>query len=220
MTSRTTLLPPTENFTTPGNHEVDSVVSNDFSTALGALILGLVFLLGVPGNMFIIWSILARAKRYSITTMLILNLACADGFIMALTIFFIIYLAKQQWVFGDPMCKILFYLCNANMYASIFLIMLMSVHRLVAVVFPMKVTFLFRKKIVLRVLICMWVLVMVISVPSLVFRDIREDKDEMNKTRLVCAPKHELPRHVSRVNTVISFLAKSWMTSSIPLSFS
>ncbi|XP_053186769.1 leukotriene B4 receptor 2b [Scomber japonicus] len=196
MTSRTTLLPPTENFTTPENHEFDSVVSNDFSTALGALILGLVFLLGVPGNMFIIWSILARAKRYSITTMLILNLACADGFIMALTIFFIIYLAKQQWVFGDPMCKILFYLCNANMYASIFLIMLMSVHRLVAVVFPMKVTFLFRKKIVLRVLICMWVLVMVISVPSLVFRDIREDKDEMNKTRLVCAPQHDLPRHV------------------------
>ncbi|XP_044224654.1 leukotriene B4 receptor 2b [Thunnus albacares] len=176
--------------------EDESLVSNDFSTALGALILGLVFLLGVPGNIFIIWSILVRARRRSVTTILILNLACADGFIMALTIFFIVYLAKQQWVFGDPMCKALFYLCNANMYASIFLITLMSVHRMVAVMFPMKVSFLFSKKFVMRVLIGMWVLVMVMSVPSLVFRDVREDKDERNKTRLVCAPKHSRPQYV------------------------
>lgn len=178
------------------NPEHDSVVSNDFSTALGALILSLVFLLGVPGNLFIVWSILARTRRRSVTTLLILNLACADGFLMALTIFFIVYLAKQTWVFGDIMCKGLFYLCNSNMYASIFLITLMSVHRLVAVVFPKKVHSLVTKKIVRRVIIGMWVVVMVIAIPSLVFRDVREDKDERNRKRLVCAPNHTLPRHV------------------------
>ncbi|XP_041660140.1 leukotriene B4 receptor 2b [Cheilinus undulatus] len=178
------------------NPESESVVSNDFSTALGALILSLVFLLGVPGNLFIVWSILARTRQRSVTTLLILNLACADGFLMALTIFFIIYLAKQTWVFGDIMCKGLFYLCNSNMYASIFLITLMSVHRFVAVVFPRKAPSLVSKKIIRRVLVGMWVLVMVIAIPSLVFRDVREDKDERNKTRLVCAPNHTLPRHV------------------------
>ncbi|XP_034559391.1 leukotriene B4 receptor 2b [Notolabrus celidotus] len=178
------------------NPEDDSVVSNDLSTTMGALILGLVFLLGVPGNLFIVWSILARTRRRSVTTLLILNLACADGFLMALTIFFIIYLAKQTWVFGDAMCKGLFYLCNSNMYASIFLITLMSVHRLVAVVFPTKSSELVSKKIVKRVIVGMWVLVMVISIPSLVFRDVRPDKDERNKTRLVCAPNHTEPRHV------------------------
>uniref|UniRef100_A0A3Q1G2F6 Leukotriene B4 receptor 2b n=1 Tax=Acanthochromis polyacanthus TaxID=80966 RepID=A0A3Q1G2F6_9TELE len=150
----------------------DSVVSNDFSTTLGALILGLVFLLGVPGNLFIVWSILARIRRRSVTTLLILNLACADGFLMALTIFFVIYLAKQTWIFGNPMCKTLFYLCNANMYASIFLITLMSVHRLVSVVFPRRLSYLIKRKVVRRVIVGMWVLVMVIAVPSLVFRDI------------------------------------------------
>lgn len=178
------------------NPEHDSVVSNDFSTALGALILSLVLLLGVPGNLFIVWSILAHTRRRSVTTLLILNLACADGFIMALTVFFIVYLAKQTWVFGDIMCKGLFYLCNSNMYASIFLITLMSVHRLVAVVFPRKVNSLVTKKIVRRMIIGMWVVVMVIAIPSLVFRDVREDKDERNRKRLVCAPNHTLPRHV------------------------
>lgn len=178
------------------NPEDPSVVSNDFSTTLGALILGLVFLLGVPGNLFIVWSILARIRRRSVTTLLILNLACADGFLMALTIFFIIYLAKQTWIFGNPMCKTLFYLCNANMYASIFLITLMSVHRLVAVVFPRRLSYLISRKVVRRVIVGMWVLVMAISVPSLVFRDVREDSDERDRIRLVCAPNHTLPRHV------------------------
>ncbi|XP_075954223.1 leukotriene B4 receptor 2b [Anarhichas minor] len=176
--------------------ESNSVVSNDFSTAVGTLILSLVFLLGVPGNLFIVWSILARIRRRSVTALLILNLACADGCLMALTIFFIIYLAKQTWVFGDAMCKVLFYLCNTNMYASIFLITLMSVHRCVIVVLPRKMSSRITEKIVRRVIAGTWVLVMVISIPSLVFRDVREDTDDKNKLRLVCAPNHTLPRHV------------------------
>nr|XP_061795034.1 leukotriene B4 receptor 1-like [Nerophis lumbriciformis] len=189
--------------------EDDSVVSNDFSTTVGALILGLVFLLGVPGNFFIVWSILARARRRSVTTLLILNLACADGFLMALTIFFIIYLAKQSWVFGTAMCKGLFYLCNVNMYASIFLITLMSVHRLVVVVLPRRTSAKISRKVVRRIILGMWLLVAVTALPSLVFRDVREDKDERNKTRLVCAPNHTLPRYVRfqySLETVAGFI--------------
>ncbi|XP_062259827.1 leukotriene B4 receptor 2b [Platichthys flesus] len=178
------------------NPESDSVVSNDFSTSFGAVILGLVCLVGVPGNFFIVWSILARVRRRSVTTILILNLACADGFLMILTIFFIAYLAKQTWVFGNGLCKALFYLCNSNMYASIFLITLMSVHRMVAVVFPMKLPIVASRKIVRRVIMVMWALVLLIAIPSLVFRDVRTDYDEWNKARIVCAPNHTLPQHV------------------------
>ncbi|XP_029381023.1 leukotriene B4 receptor 2b [Echeneis naucrates] len=192
-----------------GNPEDDSVVSNDFSTALGALILSLVFLLGVPGNFFIVWSILARIRRRSVTSILILNLALADGFLMILTIFFIVYLAKQTWIFGNTMCKILFYLCNTNMYASIFLITLMSVHRLVAVVLPRKVSYIASKKIANRVIVVMWLAVGLIAIPSLVFRNERKDINEMNKTRLVCAPDHTHPQHVRfqyTFETVLGFI--------------
>ncbi|XP_076005423.1 leukotriene B4 receptor 2b [Genypterus blacodes] len=191
------------------NPEDDSVVSNDFSTNLGALILGLVFFLGVPGNFFIVWSILARIRQRSVTTILILNLAFADGSLMALTIFFIVYLAKQSWIFGNPMCKVLFYLCNANMYASIFLITLMSAHRLVVVVWPMKLSSKVTRKVVLRVIIGMWAMVMLIAVPSLVFRSVDEDVDERNRTRLVCKPTHSLARYVRfqyALETVAGFI--------------
>ncbi|XP_034021279.1 leukotriene B4 receptor 2b [Thalassophryne amazonica] len=197
---------PLTNVTNP---EDDSIVSNDLSTTMGALILSLVFLLGVPGNFFIVWSILARTRRRSVTTLLILNLAWADGFLMVLTIFFIVYLAKQSWVFGKPMCKALFYLCNANMYASIFLITLMSLHRMVAMVLSRRLSSKVNRKVMIRVLVGMWVLVMLFAIPSAVFRDVEKDKDERNTTRLVCKPRHSLPQHVRfqyAFETVVGFI--------------
>uniref|UniRef100_A0A3P8NSS8 G-protein coupled receptors family 1 profile domain-containing protein n=2 Tax=Astatotilapia calliptera TaxID=8154 RepID=A0A3P8NSS8_ASTCA len=190
-TMSNTSLPPLTN-PIPTEPAEESAVSNNYFTAIGALILSLVFLLGVPGNLFIVWSILARCRQRSVTTLLILNLACADGFLMALTIFFIIYLVMQTWVFGNTMCKIVFYLCNSNMYASIFLITLMSVHRLLAVVFPHTLYRLITRKVVRRVILGTWMFVMVISIPSLVFRA----ATAQNKTKVVCAPNHTLSEHV------------------------
>ncbi|KAJ8347325.1 hypothetical protein SKAU_G00287260 [Synaphobranchus kaupii] len=194
---------------TPVEPEDPSTVSNDTATAVGALILGVVFLLGVPGNLFIIWSILSRARKRSVTTLLILNLACADGFLMALTIFFVVYLAKQTWVFGNGMCKVLFYLCNANMYASIMLITLMSLHRLVAVVWPRRIGALAGRRTVRRLVVAVWLLVLLMSVPAIVFREEREDNADHGKDRLVCTANHTQPGELIfqyTFETVMGFL--------------
>ncbi|KAJ8382493.1 hypothetical protein SKAU_G00032710 [Synaphobranchus kaupii] len=191
---------------TTASQPQESIVSNDASALVGALILCLVFLLGLPGNIFIIWSILARARKRSITTLLILNLACADGFLMALTVFFVVYLLKQNWVFGDLMCKVLFYLCCANMYASILLIMLMSLHRLVMVVKPRCGGALASRRAVKRLLVALWLLVLLLSLPALLFREARPDNRTLPQE---CSPNHTLPAYVIfqyTFETVVGFL--------------
>ncbi|KAM9501491.1 leukotriene B4 receptor 2b [Clarias gariepinus] len=172
---------------------------------IGTFVLAIVFLLGVPGNLFIIWSILARARQRSVTTLIILNLACADGAIMCLTIFFIVYLAKQSWVFGRFMCKLLFYLCNTNMYASIMLITLMSVHRLVTVLRPQDAHLFKRRRNVLSVLTMLWVLVFTLAIPAFIFRDV----EEKLCSQVVCSHKHTDPKYVVIhfcMETVVGFL--------------
>ncbi|KPP67496.1 leukotriene B4 receptor 1-like, partial [Scleropages formosus] len=159
--------------------------ANIISNAVGAFILSLVFLLGVPGNTFIIWSILARARKHSVTTFLILNLAFADGCLMALTVFFVVYLAKQSWVFGNAMCKILFYLCNTNMYASIMLITLMSLHRLVAVVWPHRLHAFTGRRTIMRLMLGLWVLVLLMAIPGLLFREEKLDTSNKGNPRKV-----------------------------------
>ncbi|XP_030017563.1 leukotriene B4 receptor 2a [Sphaeramia orbicularis] len=181
-----------------------SIVDNRAATAMGALILSLVFLLGCPGNLFIIWSILARARKQNVTTLLILNLAIADGSLMALTPFFIIYLVLKNWVFGNMMCKVLFYLCLVNMYASIQLIMLMSLYRLLAVLWPQRVTLITGRKTVMLVLAVLWMLVVVASIPAMVFREARET---INLT--VCDSFHDKDSEVAlqyMLELVLGFL--------------
>lgn len=175
MLLNTTSIPPPE-----------TIVDSTASTTMGALILFLVFLLGLPGNIFIIWSILARARKQNVTTLLILNLAFADGSLMALTPFFITYLILKNWIFGNVMCKVLFYLCLLNMYASIYLITIMSLYRVVAIRYPHKVRIVTGKKTVIRVLMVMWVFVMVASVPAMVYRDTRG-----TGTRSACDSYHD-----------------------------
>ncbi|XP_048867661.1 leukotriene B4 receptor 2b [Brienomyrus brachyistius] len=174
----------------------ESTVRNPVTTAVGALILSLTFLIGVPGNAFIIWSILARARKRSITTLLILNLAFADGFLMALSIFFIVYFAKRNWVFGNTACQLLFYLCNTNMYASIMLIMLMSLHRLMAVVWPHRESAFTSQRIIRRLLLGFWILVLVMAIPGYVFRGEEQAKEPTESPRLECKPKHSNSRHL------------------------
>lgn len=178
----------TTNSSSPNDTRSDPTVS----FAIGAFIIAIVFLLGVPGNFFIIWSILARSRKRSVTTLIILNLACADGAIMCLTVFFIVYLAKQSWVFGRFMCKLLFYLCNTNMYASIMLITLMSVHRLLTVLRPQGAHFFKRRRNVLCILTVLWLLVFILAIPALIFRE--EITENANLT--LCSYNHSDPRYV------------------------
>ncbi|RXM96040.1 Leukotriene B4 receptor 1 [Acipenser ruthenus] len=181
-----------ENNKTIINPADESIVSNELSTTIGTLILTLVFLIGVPGNLFIIWSILFRTRKRSVTCLLILNLALADGTLMLLTPFFIVYLALQDWVFGIVLCKILFYLCCMNMYASIFLITLMSLDRLVAVAWPRKMAILRKKGLVIKVLVTLWMMTLAFAVPAVVYRYIRTDARE---NRTVCMPFHKTRGH-------------------------
>ncbi|XP_026798701.1 leukotriene B4 receptor 2a isoform X1 [Pangasianodon hypophthalmus] len=181
-----------------------TILSSIGGTRTGALILTFAFLIGVPGNIFVIWSILARMQRRSVTTTLILNLACADGMLMLLSPFFIIYLFQRTWIFGLAMCKVLYYFCCANMYASIFLITLMSLHRLVAVVCPQRLAAFSMRKTVIRTLLMIWILALALAVPVLVFRDVKT----INST-IVCDCIHSEHKYAVMqysMETVLGFL--------------
>ncbi|XP_061816824.1 leukotriene B4 receptor 1-like [Nerophis lumbriciformis] len=192
---------------TPRN---ESIVDSTSATTMGALILSFVFFVGFPGNLFVIWSILARARKQTITTLLILNLAIADGSLMALTPFFIAYLLMKKWVFGKVMCKVLFYLCLANMYASIHIITLMSLYRLLAIVRPQRVTALAGHRVVTWTLVVMWALVAAASVPALVFRNVRSNDGD---DRAICDSFHDEESH-----TVIQYMLELVLGFLVPYS--
>ncbi|XP_039618873.1 leukotriene B4 receptor 1 [Polypterus senegalus] len=142
------------------------------------VILGLSFLIGVPGNLLVIYIILRHVKQRSHTVVLILNLAFSD--LMALiTLPVWIYAFADSWVFGEAFCKFLVYIVYSNMYASIFLITAMSIERFVAVMYPFSLQNWKRKDALLKVVVIIWILAFLFSIPVIPAHGLGEEYDSL-----------------------------------------
>lgn len=141
------------------------------SHQVGIAILTLAFVLGFPGNLFVIWSVLCKVRKRSVTCILVLNLAIADALVLLSAPLFLRYLAGGKgWEFGSAACKLVHYLCNVNMYVSIYLICLMSMDRWLAVTRPFVSQRLRTKRSLLLLLLGVWVLAFMLALPMPFYR--------------------------------------------------
>ncbi|XP_075768144.1 leukotriene B4 receptor 2 [Pelodiscus sinensis] len=169
-----------------------TLLSSPISSMTGIVFLLLAALIGLPGNLFVVWSILwkMKASHRSVTCLLVLNLAVADGVVLLLTPFFILFLTFKTWLFGVAVCKGVYYLCCVNMYASIFVITLMSVDRCLAVSRPYLSQAIRKKRLVVKLLAALWVVAALLAVPAFVYRQLLKDP---SGRRLICEPCHATP---------------------------
>lgn len=141
------------------------------SQQVGVAILSLAILLGFPGNLFVVWSVLCRVKKRSVTCLLVLNLALADAFVLLSAPFFLRYLVGGRgWEFGTAACKLVHYLSSVNMYGSIYLICLMSLDRWLAVTRPFLSQRMRTKRSLLVLLLGIWTMAFFLSIPTPFYR--------------------------------------------------
>uniref|UniRef100_A0A4W3K2S2 Si:dkey-148a17.6 n=1 Tax=Callorhinchus milii TaxID=7868 RepID=A0A4W3K2S2_CALMI len=139
-----------------------------------SLVLGSAFLIGVPGNFLVIWIILCTMRQRSPTVVLILNLAVAD-FLVLITLPLWIYAFLNSWDFGQAMCKIISYIVCCNMYISVFLIMMMSIDRFLAVLYPFVIQKWRKNHVVVKTVLVVWILAFLFSIPILLVQEIDTD---------------------------------------------
>lgn len=99
----------------------------------GAFLL-LVSLVGILGNITVIYVVLRYSKMKTVTNTYILNLSFADTLLMFALIFLSIStLCGFKWVFGAVMCHIVYAIDGLNMFCSVFVLTSMSVDRYIAI---------------------------------------------------------------------------------------
>ncbi|XP_042329774.1 LOW QUALITY PROTEIN: leukotriene B4 receptor 2-like [Sceloporus undulatus] len=190
---------------TSGN---STLLSSSTSSVAGIIFLLLAATIGLPGNLFVIWSILWKMKpsQRSVTGLLVLNLALADGTVLLLTPFFVLFLIFKNWLFGVAICKVVYYLCCINMFASIFIITLMSVDRCLAVNTPYFSQAIRKKHLVIKILSGIWLAAILLSIPAFLFREV---VTEPLQGRNICEPCHSRPSlaifHFT-LETVVAFV--------------
>lgn len=91
------------------------------------------FLLGLLGNSLVIWVVVFGTRLRSMTDVCLLNMAVAD-LLLVCSLPFQAHQARDQWLFGDVMCKVVLGIFNISFYSGIFFVSLMSIDRYLAVV--------------------------------------------------------------------------------------
>uniref|UniRef100_A0A8C2GVE6 Leukotriene B4 receptor n=1 Tax=Cyprinus carpio TaxID=7962 RepID=A0A8C2GVE6_CYPCA len=189
-----------------------SSASLPLSHQIGIAILVIAFVFGFPGNLFVVWSVLCRVRRRSVTCLLILNLAVADALVLLSAPLFLRFLANGlHWEFGAALCKTVHYLCCVNMYASIYLICLMSMDRWLAVTKPFLSQRLRTKKRLLSVMLGIWVMAFLMALPMPFYRIVKPFRPNLH----VCMPYH----WESDVHEIFQYLFETILGFLLPFSF-
>ncbi|XP_008589315.1 PREDICTED: C-C chemokine receptor type 1 [Galeopterus variegatus] len=154
--------------------------------AFGAQLLpplySLVFVIGVVGNVLVVLVLLQHKRLRSMTSIYLLNLAVSDLLFLFTLPFWIDYELKNDWIFGNVMCKLLSGLYYVGLYSEIFFIILLTIDRYLAIVhavFALRartVTFGFITSIIV------WALAILASIPGLYF-----SKTQQEFTRDTCS---------------------------------
>ncbi|XP_021502214.1 C-C chemokine receptor 1-like protein 1 [Meriones unguiculatus] len=129
----------------------------------------LVFIIGVIGNVLVVLVLTQHKRLRSMTSIYLFNLAVSDLVFLFTLPFWIDYIIKGDWIFGDAMCKFLSGFYYLGLYSDMFFITLLTVDRYLAVVHAV---FALRARTVtfgIITSIITWVLAILASIPCLYF---------------------------------------------------
>ncbi|KAI1900985.1 hypothetical protein AGOR_G00055480 [Albula goreensis] len=148
------------------------------SAKSGNIVLGvlkiIIFLLGISGNGAVIWICVLKMKK-SVNSTWYLSLAVSDFIFCFFLPFDSVREFTSKWVFGLFMCKFISFIMFLNMFSSIFLLVLISVDRCVSVVFPVWSQNHRSVRAASVLVVLAWVISTLCSIPSLIFRQMKEN---------------------------------------------
>ncbi|CDW58451.1 7tm 1 domain containing protein [Trichuris trichiura] len=132
------------------------------------LILVLIVLVGIAGNVMLMAMLLrTKAFRANATSVFVLNLSCADLLFVLFCVPFqgTVYILNN-WPYGFVPCKTTHFFQYVTMFASIWLLTVMSVDRYFALKHPLKAVAFRTPKMAARYSVIVWLLACLVQVTA------------------------------------------------------
>uniref|UniRef100_A0A3Q3W2G4 Mu-type opioid receptor n=1 Tax=Mola mola TaxID=94237 RepID=A0A3Q3W2G4_MOLML len=125
----------------------------------------IVCVVGLVGNVLVMYIIVRYTKMKTATNIYIFNLALADALVTSTLPFQSVNYLMGSWPFGDVLCKMAMSIDYYNMFTSIFTLTTMSVDRYIAVCHPVKALDFRTPHNAKIVNVCNWILSSAIGLP-------------------------------------------------------
>ncbi|XP_017333664.1 C-C chemokine receptor type 5 [Ictalurus punctatus] len=171
----------------------------------------LFFVVGVLGNMLVLWVILMGPQMKSMTDVSLLNLAIAD-LLLIFSLPFLAHYARDTWVFGRAMCTLVLSVYYIGFYSGIFFIVLMSIDRYLAVVHAVFALKIRTKAYGILASLVVWIIAITASFPELLYLGVKE-----NGTEVVCSAYPKIQESHNDVRSA-AFFKMNVLGMLIPLS--
>ncbi|XP_028282300.1 chemokine-like receptor 1 [Parambassis ranga] len=147
---------------------------------MSLIVYSLAFVLGVLGNGVVIWVTGFKMKK-TVNTVWFLNLAVADFLFTAFLPLSVTYTAMDfHWPFGKFMCKLNTTISFLNMFASVYILVVISADRCVSVVWPVWAQNHRNVRKASGVSLGVWIVALILSSPYFIFRDTGPSTDDEN----------------------------------------
>lgn len=130
----------------------------------------IISVLGLAGNLLVMWICGCKMKRSVINTWYI-SLAISDFIFCALLPLDVFYTITSHWPFGAALCKLTSSALFLNMYCSVFLLVLITVDRCIMISFPVWAHNHRSVRKAFAVVGVMWLISALLTLPNLIFRD-------------------------------------------------
>lgn len=154
------------------SHDLHHICSGEILCMLLLVVNVIIIVLGVVGNGVVIWIAGFKMKK-TVNTTWYLSLAISDFIFCASLPFNTFYLATSDWTFGLFMCRFTSFVMFLNMFSSIFLLVIISVDRCLAVMLPVWAQNQRTIKKASLVVLLAWVFSVSLSIPSAIFREVQ-----------------------------------------------
>ncbi|XP_034459012.1 proteinase-activated receptor 2-like [Hippoglossus hippoglossus] len=159
-----------------GNATTETLKSN-LTTVFLPIIYIIVFIVGLPANGMALWVFLFRTKKKQPSSIYLANLALADLLFVICTPLKIAYhLNGNNWIYGEPLCKVLVSFFYGNMYCSILSITCLSVQRYWVVAHPLSQQSK-NTKVAVGVCVSIWAFIWLTTTPLYLYDQTAELKE-------------------------------------------
>ncbi|XP_077143438.1 proteinase-activated receptor 3 [Ranitomeya variabilis] len=176
-------------------------LKSSISTKLIPAIYILVTLIGIPSNAIILKMLFARTRTVC-TAIFYTNLAISDLlFCLVLPFRAAYHLNGNNWIFGEPMCRIMTIFFYGNMYCSILLLMCISISRYIAIVHPFIYRSLPKRTCALLLCAFVWITVFMFMTPFFINQ---QTYNLQEPARVTCSDFYETSADVFQFSFFIS----------------
>ena len=156
-------------------YSVDKQVMAIYQILVPTLFLGII-LFGLLGNLLVVYVIISQRKLWTISNLLLLNLAATDVlFLLICGGFSAAYYMLTEWPLGNGWCLLMQYLMYVSCYVTVYTLVAVSIVRYIYVVHgPRHITMRTRKTSAICVIV-IWVTFLLLKIPILFVHGVSHD---------------------------------------------